>query len=85
MLKLKLHSAGVRRCQYTRDGAKVVSCSSDCGVKVREGAGGRRKGGGMKRCILLLVLVDMSQFISSIAVYLPCTVLFCGIQFIKAT
>ena len=34
-LKLKLHQGGVRRCQYSGDGSKVVSCSSGGDVKVR--------------------------------------------------
>ena len=34
VLKLKVHRAGVKRCQYSRDGTKVISCSHDCGVKV---------------------------------------------------
>ena len=35
VLKLRLHRAGVKKCQYSRDGSKVVSCSVDCGVKVQ--------------------------------------------------
>ena len=34
VLKLKIHKAGVKRCQYSKDGRKVVSCSTDSGVKV---------------------------------------------------
>lgn len=34
-LKLKLHQGGVRRCQYSGDGSKVVSCSVEGDVKVR--------------------------------------------------
>ena len=34
VLKLRVHRAGVKKCQYSRDGGKVVSCSHDCGVKV---------------------------------------------------
>ena len=34
VLKLKLHRAGVKKCQYSRDGLKVVSCSNDSGIKV---------------------------------------------------
>ena len=36
MLKLKVHRAGIKKCQYSRDGSKVVSCSQDCGVKVQD-------------------------------------------------
>ena len=34
VLKLKLHRGGVKKCQYSRDGGKVVSCSNDSSVKV---------------------------------------------------
>lgn len=34
VLKLKLHRGGVRHCQYSVDGSKVVSCSSEGEVKV---------------------------------------------------
>lgn len=39
-LKLKLHQGGVRRCQYSGDGSKVVSCSVEGDVKVRSMVGG---------------------------------------------
>ncbi len=32
-LKLKMHHGGVRRCQYTQDGTRVVSCSTEGDVK----------------------------------------------------
>ena len=35
VLKLKVHRAGVKMCQYSRDGGKVISCSNDFGVKVQ--------------------------------------------------
>ena len=38
-LKLKLHQGGVRRCQYSGDGSKVVSCSVEGDVKVRSMGG----------------------------------------------
>ena len=34
-LKLKLHAGGVHRCQYSRDGSRVLSCSSMGDVKVK--------------------------------------------------
>ena len=34
VLKLKVHRGGVKKCQYSKDGLKVISCSNDSGVKV---------------------------------------------------
>ena len=34
VLKLKIHRAGVKKCQYSGDGNKVISCSNDSGLKV---------------------------------------------------
>ena len=36
ILKLKMHDGWVRHCQYSQDGSRVVSCSDDKSVKVRE-------------------------------------------------
>jgi apoptotic protease-activating factor len=40
VLKLKMHRAGVKKCQYSRDGTKILSCSNDSGIKLWDASTG---------------------------------------------